>query len=246
MTSHADRSRELRRLRRAHGEAVAAFDYAKARLIQSQVDSITSSAAAASHRRATNRCSEIQKQYDTADQEYKSNVADLVAKYRTRLARLLANHDRELEALSQECRDMLEREKSRRIADVDRLLARSQGFARGHQYESAEDDLEQAMRLRDKSLRTRLRACSATYRDERRQLIERHERELAVMNQSFETKLDGMRRQHCAKVEVLNCRHRINEFRAGVWPPENYSLGNFRTGRDPERPPIRTAVPCGC
>jgi hypothetical protein len=243
MSSPVDRSRELRRLRRAHSEAVASFNYAEARRIQSQVDPITSIAAGASHRRAKNRDSEIQTQYDTADQRYSSDVADLLATYRTRFARLLAKHDRELKALSRERRDALEREKSRRIVDVDRLLARSQAFARGHQYTLAEDDFEQAMRLLDESMRARLRQCRATYRDERRQLTERHERELAVMNQSFKAKFDGMRREHCSRIEVLGCRHRINEFRAGVWPPENYSLGNFRTGRDPKRPPIRTATP---
>jgi hypothetical protein len=65
------------------------------------------------------------------------------------------------------------------------------------------------------------------------------------MSEAFRAKLDELGREHNSRIDVLGCRDRINDFRTGVWPPENYSLGNFRTGRDPERPPIRTARPHG-
>jgi hypothetical protein len=114
MRSGGDSARELQRLRRAHAEAVDRFRYADARRIQSKVDSITARAIAASQSRTKNRRSEIQTQYETADQHYSSDVAELFATYRTRAARLLAKHDGEVRALSHERHDALEREKARR------------------------------------------------------------------------------------------------------------------------------------
>jgi hypothetical protein len=179
------------------------------------------------------------------------DVADLFATYRIRFARLLAKQDREMQALSRERRDAIEREKLRPIAEVDRQLRQSKAVARGHQdedapndrYKQAQEIFEQAMQRRKEVLRERLDACRAVYRDEKRQLIERQEQELEIMSQAIDARLDRMRRAHDFRIEVIDRRHRIDEFRAGVWPPENYSLGNFLTGRDPQRPRIRTDRP---
>jgi vacuolar-type H+-ATPase subunit I/STV1 len=170
-------------------------------------------------------------------------VADLVTKYRTRSAGLLAKSDRQIQALSEERENALEREKSRPIAEVDHLLMQSRALARDHQYECAQETFERAMQRRVDILQERLDACRATYRDQERQLIKKQEQELAVMDQVIDANLDRMKRKHNTKIEVIGYRDRINEFKTRAWPPENYSLGNFRTGRDPERPVIRTARP---
>jgi hypothetical protein len=78
----------------------------------------------------------------------------------------------------------------------------------------------------------RFAACKATFRDQKRRLVERHAHELAIMDEGITAHLEHLELQYGISVEIIGRTHRINQFRNGVWPPDNYSLGCFHERTD--------------
>jgi hypothetical protein len=229
-----ERRRDLRRLRREHNRAVDDFRYADAARLQYAIDRIVSDPEACRWRRcAADRARAIRSQADRKRGAYARERERILDCYRPRLAALTARQDAELAALGQERARALEREATRPIPEVDHLLMRSRVFARDHQYEYAGEVYREALRRRDAAVRERTAACRATFRDQKRHMAARHARELAVLDDGITAALEKLDREYGDEMRIIGHRHRINEFRNGVWPPSEYSLGPFHRRLDP-------------
>jgi hypothetical protein len=228
-----DRRRHLRWLRREHNRAVDQFRYADASAIQSEIDRIVSDPLSPDwHRLARDRVGQLRAQYARKKRAYARARERLLELYRGRFSELIARQDSELRALSEERAQALERELTRPIAEVDFLLMRSKVFAKDHQYAHASDVYREALRRKDETVGERTAACRATFRDQKRQMAQRHAHELAVMDAAITASLEKLDLEEAADLEIIGNRHRINEFRNGVWPPAQYSLGHFHKRTD--------------
>jgi hypothetical protein len=234
-----ERRRRLSSLRRQHNHAIEQFRYSDAAAIQSEIDQIITDPLTYNWRRfPSDRLSTIKSQYDQQKDAYVQDRDQILQTYRTRFAALTARQDEELAALSDECDEAVERELVRPVPDVDHLLMRSRVYAKDHQYEYANEVYREALRRRDESIRERVEACKAAFRDQRRQMAEKHARELEVMDEGISASLERLDQEYGMCLKIIGHRHRINEFRNGVWPPGQYSLGPFH-----EKPDIQRGLP---
>jgi hypothetical protein len=234
MSSHLEDSRRhLSWLRRQHNLAIEEFRYLDAAEIQSEIDKMTSNPFTYNWRRlASDRLSKIKLQYDKNKEGYFREKERILDAYRPRFQFLTFKQDEQLQTLAEERKQAINREIIRPIPEVDHLLMRSKVFAKDHQYQYASDVYREAFKKKDQIIRERIAACKATFRDQKRQMIERHTRELEVMDSGISACLEKLDLEYGANLQIIGHRHRINEFRNGVWPPTKYSLGNFHEQRD--------------
>jgi hypothetical protein len=235
-TAAEKRRRELCGLRRRHNQAVDEFRYADAAEIQAEMNRIIGDPLPENwHRSAGDRFPEIKSRFIAQQQRYDRERERVLARYRIRFDELTARHDEELRALAAELEEALNRELVRPIAEVDHLLLRSKVFAKDHQYAYADEVCREAIRRKEEVICERCAACKATYRDQKRRMIERHVHELSVMDEGITAHLEHIDLEYGMSVEIIGRTHRINQFRNGVWPPENYSLGYFHERTDVAR-----------
>jgi len=247
MTASYDRERELCALRGAHREAIRNFDYRGAESIQRDIDAARAydPDAGMRARAMAVQCRNTRAQFGVERRSAAAANRDIIARFSRRFAAMQALHDGQLESLRAEHARALARERSRPIPEVDHQLLRSQVFARDHQYARAERTLAGAAAHRDELVRARARACVAAFREQRDQLLICQGNDLVVLKEAIDNALSCARNRHTASEVVIGRRLRVKEFKAGVWPPERYTLGRFSNGTPRrERPRGRRVRRC--
>jgi hypothetical protein len=222
-------------LRKAHTRAINAFDYQRAQEIQRQIDDLRGESRAgigiSGLCRSPRKLSHIDNQRNRAAQRLDEEILELQSRYKTRFLELDAHHAAERKALRTELHQSMNREKKRPIPEVNHLLLRSKVFGRDHQYEYAAQLVAEAQATHDRILNRRLDGCRATYREERRKLLEKQAHELALMNDRIDLALENIEGKYSFQEHLIDNHARINDFKMGVWPPAAYQLGPFHKTR---------------
>ena len=240
-----ERERKLISLRKAHNKAIDHYDYAEAESIQNEIWRIQAEDPEEEVRRRTLQLQfdNVQAQFDLEAKHTDSETSKVISRYRRRYAELEATHKEQLQTFEQEYQTAIEREHTRPMPEVERILIKSKMFAKDHHYDVAQETFQEALVRRDELLAERLAACHNTFRDQKEQLLMRQARDLTVLKNALKAALRKVTLDHKFQEKVLSNKIRVKEFKAGVWPPERYSVGAFHRGAElrPTQQPRRRA-----
>jgi hypothetical protein len=219
---------QVRSLRQSQINAINSLDYDRAQELQDKIDNLRRQPRRSdSPERAVRNPTDVNAQRIRAQQKRDLLLQDLRGKFKPRFLEMDSRHAKEQEALQTELSYALMRERLRPVPEADTLLARSKLLARNRQFQYANELMNQAKLTRDRTMRRRLKACRATFREERRKLCERQANELELMNEKIDFALQKIYGQHAFFEHVIDNHARINDFKRGVWPPDIYTLGPF-------------------
>lgn len=229
-----EREQKLINLRKAHNEAIEHYNYPEAESIQQEIWRIMAEDPDQEVRERTLRLQfeNVQAQYELEAKHTDAETNKVIARYRKRYEELDATHQQQLEKFEQEYETAIAREHTRPMPEVERILIKSKLCAKDHQYTLAQEFFDEAMVRRDQLLEERLTACHNTFKDQKNQLLTRQARDLTILKNALTGALAKITLDHKFQERVLSNKVRVKEFKAGVWPPERYSLGTFSRGAE--------------
>jgi hypothetical protein len=182
---------QIRTLRKEHNAAIEAYDFARARSIIEQIDTLRKGFENDTQALKTDKFkheNEERKEQLLGDWERtkakitqeKKNVCE---QFHARFQTLQQVHMENFQQLSLKHTIQVERELTRPVGEAEKLFVRSKLYARKQQWDLADACKLQATRIKKQVLKERRKACEASFKLSQARLKESHERELQLLEQ---------------------------------------------------------------
>ncbi|OHT16191.1 hypothetical protein TRFO_13344 [Tritrichomonas foetus] len=236
----ADRNDLILQYRAAHDDAIENYDFDRAKMIMREIQKMSTK-----HSSNFTEMGKIARQLQSVRGQKMNEYSDFVCqheeirlKYLQRFHQILEKHDSQIKNLRDEMKSAISREKRRPVPEANDLFLRAKLLGRSHQYENAKIIYNEACYVHNLVTERRIRACRKLYREQQMQIEDKQNQELKVFLGRIVNDFQQLEVGHFRNAVILNNRERIKEFKAGCWPPENYSVGPFHVR--PTAYPVKT------
>ena len=222
-----DKSAQIEVLRKEHQNAINTYDFDRAELISRQIQRLRTeiSREYENYQVGTTTLNldeqreKIHGETQRTEATLMEKLVDLQKRFHERYKELQAKHTQQLTDLSLEHTMALERETSRPIPEVDKLLQQSKIYGKEHNYQQAKSLYHEAMAIQKRVNEQRRNECNALFQKAERKLKQRQARELALFEEKQNAAKEEINQQYSRHKTVIDNRMKVKELKATLKPP---------------------------
>ncbi|KAK8886104.1 hypothetical protein M9Y10_041564 [Tritrichomonas musculus] len=234
-----DKSAQIEVLRREHKNAVDNYDFDRAELISRQIQRLRteisrefeSNQAGSTELDLDEQREKLHGESERTDATLMGKLVELQKKYHFRYKELQARHTQQLTDLSLEHTMALERETSRPIPEVEKLLQQSKIFGKVHNYSQAKMVYQEAMEIQRRVNEQRRNECNILFMRAERKLKEKQARELKLLEEKQETAKEEINQKYSKHKNIIDNRMKVKEIKATMKPLESRMISKASSTR---------------
>lgn len=234
-----DKSAQIEVLRREHQNAVNNYDFDRAELISRQIQRLRteisrefeSNQAGSTELDLDEQREKLHGESERTDATLMEKLVDLQKKFHIRYKELQARHTQQLTDLSLEHTMALERETSRPIPEVEKLLQQSKIFGKAHNYTQAKMVYQEAMEIQRRVNEQRRNECHVLFMRAERKLKERQARELKLLEEKQEAAKEEINQKYSKHKTIIDNRMKVKEIKATFKPIERGTMSRTSATR---------------
>lgn len=215
-----NKDEQITLLRTEHANAINSFDFDRAEVIMNQIRRLQNEIKR-EQAQVSDRTFDIDEQREIIMGESAKQSATLMQqrvelqkKYHQRYKRMQKQHTDEQTELANQHTMALEREASRPIPEVEKLLNESKVKGRAHAYAEAKAIYQEAMRIKERVINERKNVCNAEYDRQKQKMLSRQKKEMELLTEKQETAIKELDQRHEAQENLLKNRMKIKERKA--------------------------------